>query len=111
MTSLELAERALAAAGGDGALASVTTERSLMLRYARSRPTQATAIDDLTVGIAVLRGGRVGTASTNFTDDEFRLVVDAASERGARVMAEDVLAVEFANPGRIVIYAAAKPPK
>lgn len=28
-----------------------------------------------------------------------------------RVLAEDVLAVEFANPGRIVIYAAAKPPK
>jgi hypothetical protein len=28
-----------------------------------------------------------------------------------RVMAEDVLAVEFANPGRIVIYAAAKPPR
>ncbi|MDX8442386.1 hypothetical protein [Mesorhizobium australafricanum] len=28
-----------------------------------------------------------------------------------RVMAEDVLAVEFDNPGRIVIYAAAKPPK
>ena len=28
-----------------------------------------------------------------------------------RVLAEDVLAVEFANPGKIVIYAAAKPPK
>ncbi|TPI31226.1 hypothetical protein FJW07_28630 [Mesorhizobium sp. B3-1-9] len=28
-----------------------------------------------------------------------------------RVLAEDVLAVEFDNPGRIVIYAAAKPPK
>ncbi|WP_027167039.1 hypothetical protein [Mesorhizobium sp. WSM3224] len=28
-----------------------------------------------------------------------------------RVMAEDVLAVEFDNPGKIVIYAAAKPPK
>ena len=28
-----------------------------------------------------------------------------------RVLAEDVLAVEFDNPGRIVVYAAAKPPK
>jgi len=28
-----------------------------------------------------------------------------------RVLAEDVLAVDFANPGKIVIYAAAKPPK
>ncbi|RUU03574.1 hypothetical protein EOD23_17955 [Mesorhizobium sp. USDA-HM6] len=28
-----------------------------------------------------------------------------------RVQAEDVLAVEFDNPGKVVIYAAAKPPK
>ena len=28
-----------------------------------------------------------------------------------RVLAEDVLAVEFDNPGKMVIYAAAKPPK
>ncbi len=28
-----------------------------------------------------------------------------------RVLAEDLLAVEFDNPGKIVIYAAAKPPK
>ncbi|WP_296744405.1 hypothetical protein [Mesorhizobium sp.] len=28
-----------------------------------------------------------------------------------RVLAEDVLAVEFNNPGKMVIYAAAKPPK
>ena len=71
MSSLELAERALAAAGGaDDVMVTVVTERSLMLRYARSRPTQATAVDDLTVEIAVARGGRVGSASTNATDDE-----------------------------------------
>ncbi|TIR18740.1 MAG: hypothetical protein E5X34_21155 [Mesorhizobium sp.] len=28
-----------------------------------------------------------------------------------RVQAEDVLAVEFDNPGKVVVYAAAKPPK
>ncbi|UCI07903.1 hypothetical protein [Mesorhizobium sp. B1-1-8] len=28
-----------------------------------------------------------------------------------RVLAEDVLAVDFDNPGKVVIYAAAKPPK
>lgn len=28
-----------------------------------------------------------------------------------RVLAEDVLAVEFENPGKMIIYAAAKPPK
>jgi len=69
VNGLELAERALAAAkGGEGVVATVVSERSLMLRYARSRPTQATAIDDLTVEIAVLVGGRVGRASTNATD-------------------------------------------
>jgi predicted Zn-dependent protease len=71
VSSLELAERALAAAGdADDVMVTVVTERSLMLRYARSRPTQATAVDDLTVEIAVVRGGRVGSASTNATDDE-----------------------------------------
>jgi predicted Zn-dependent protease len=67
--ALELARRALAAARGD-ALATVTHERSTMLRFARSRPTQATSIDDLTVEIAVLRGGHVGRAATNRVDDE-----------------------------------------
>jgi predicted Zn-dependent protease len=66
--ALELAERALAAAGGGSdALAHVARERSLMLRFARSRPTQATAVDDLTVTLAVLRDGHVGSATTNAT--------------------------------------------
>jgi predicted Zn-dependent protease len=97
VTSLELAERALAAAGGEAALASVTSERSLMLRYARSRPTQATAIDDLTVEIAVLRGGRVGTASTNFTDDESLAHCARAAEAAAEAMART--AGDNAYPG------------
>ncbi len=67
MTIEELAERALGAAGDD-ALATVSRERSLMLRFARSRPTQATAVDDLTVEIAALRDGHVGRATTNRTD-------------------------------------------
>jgi PmbA protein len=65
--ALELARRALAAASGE-ALATVARERSTMLRFARSRPTQATSVDDLTVEIAVLRGGHVGRAATNRTD-------------------------------------------
>ena len=40
-------------------------ERSLMLRFAADRPTQATAIDDVTVELAVLRDGHVGRATTN----------------------------------------------
>ena len=66
--ALELARRALAQADGE-ALATVASERSTMLRFARSRPTQATSIDDLTIEIAVARGGHVGRASTNRVDD------------------------------------------
>jgi predicted Zn-dependent protease len=86
---LELAERALAAAraGDGGALASVTNERSLMLRYALSRPTQATAVDDLTVEIAIVRGGRVGTASTNETDDDALARCAREAEAAAEAMA------------------------
>jgi PmbA protein len=62
---LEIAERAAAASRAGGALAHVTRERSLMLRFADNRPTQATSIDDLTVELAVVRDGHVGRASTN----------------------------------------------
>ena len=83
-----LAERALAAAPAGEALAHVAGERSLMLRFARSRPTQATAIDDLTVTVAVLRDGHVGSASTNSTDDEALArcgrAAGAAAEAAAR---------------------------
>jgi PmbA protein len=89
VTSLELAERALAAAraGDGGALATVTSERSLMLRYARNRPTQSTAIEDITVEIAVARGGRVGKASTNVTDDDSLARCAQAAEAAAEAMA------------------------
>lgn len=66
---LELARRALKVTGGE-ALATVTRERSTMLRFARSRPTQATSIDDTTVEIAALRGGHLGRAATNRWDGD-----------------------------------------
>jgi predicted Zn-dependent protease len=82
--ALEIAERALAVAPAGEALAHVTAERSLTLRFARSRPTQSTAVDDLTVLVAVVRDGRVGTATTNLvTDDAF-----AACGRAAAAAAE-----------------------
>src|SRR5918998_5954436 len=64
VTSAGLAERALGQARGD-ALAHVTRERSLTLRFADGRPTQATALDDFSVELAVVRDGHVGRASTN----------------------------------------------
>jgi predicted Zn-dependent protease len=88
VNGLELAERALAAAkGGEGVVATVVSERSLMLRYARSRPTQATAIDDLTLEIAVLVGGRVGRASTNATDADSLAACAREAEAAAQAMA------------------------
>lgn len=67
--TLDLARRARDAAG-EAALATVVRERSTMLRFARSRPTQATSVDDLAVEIAALRGGHVGRATTNRLDDD-----------------------------------------
>jgi PmbA protein len=91
--ALALAERALAAAPAGEALAQVTHERSLLLRFARSRPTQATAVDDLTVTIAVLRDGRVGTASTNGTDAEALEAVARAATTASET------ALRSAGPG------------
>jgi PmbA protein len=64
----ELAARA-AETAGPSALALVTQERSLMLRFAAGRPTQSTAIDDLTVEIAIPFRGHVGRAATNEVGD------------------------------------------
>jgi predicted Zn-dependent protease len=69
---LETAERALSIATRTEPDVQVTVvrERSLMSRYARSAPTQATAVDDTTVEILCLRDGHTATASTNRLDDD-----------------------------------------
>ena len=68
---LGIAERALAAVGGTEPLhVRVVRERSILLRFARSRPTQATAVDDLTVEITALRDGHTASAVTNRSDPE-----------------------------------------
>ncbi len=79
-----IAQRALAHAHGGEALVTVVHERSLTSRFARSRPTQATAVDDVTVEIACVRDGRVASASARGTgDDELR----AAARRAAQAAA------------------------
>jgi predicted Zn-dependent protease len=83
VNTLEVAERA-AGRGGPGAFALVTRERSLMLRFAASRPTQSTGIDDVTVELAVPLGGNVGRACTNAVDHES--LADCAAR--ARLAAE-----------------------
>jgi PmbA protein len=79
----ELARSAVERAGPD-ALAFVTRERSLLLRFAANRPTQSTAIDDVTVELALVRNGHVGRATTNALDDESL----AACARRAAAVAE-----------------------
>jgi predicted Zn-dependent protease len=89
----EIAERALEAAPEGETLAHVTRERSLMLRFARSRPTQATSVDDLTVEIAVVRDGHVGRSATNDTS------IDALAACGRRADAAAAAAARAAGPG------------
>jgi PmbA protein len=67
---LAIAERALALTGGDEVQVTVVRERSLMSRFARSAPTQATGVDDTTVEILVVRDGHTALATTNRLDDD-----------------------------------------
>ena len=67
-SALDLAQRALAFLDGEGQ-ATVTHERSLLLRFARSAPTQATDVDDTEVHLLALRDGHAGAATTNLTTD------------------------------------------
>jgi predicted Zn-dependent protease len=82
-----IAERALAHTRG-AAQVTVNHERSLLSRYARSRPTQATAIDELSVEITAWKDGVIATAETNSAgDDSLRDLAHraaAAAEAGAR---------------------------
>ena len=67
MNTGDIAQHA-ARQAGSGGLALATRERSLMLRFAAGRPTQSTAIDDVTVEIAIPIDGHVGRAATNAID-------------------------------------------
>ena len=94
MTPAELARAAVAqVSDGDGALAHVTHERSLMLRFARSRPTQATAVDDVTLNLTVLADGHAGSARTNSDEPEAIAACARQAEAAARAAAK-------AGPGK-----------
>jgi len=78
--ALDLAERAVRTAEGDEADASVHVERSGFARFADSAVHQPTLVRDETVTLRVVRGGRVGCATTNRTDDDG--LADAARRAG-----------------------------
>jgi PmbA protein len=84
---LELAERALGFATGETQI-TVVREQSLLSRFAVSRPTQATQVDDLTVAVLRVHDGHTGSAETNeVSDDGLRDVAaraDAAARSAAR---------------------------
>jgi len=100
---LALAERALGHAGGD-AQVTVTRERSLASRFARSTPTQATEVDDTTVEVLCLRDGHAGTATTNALDDD---ALRAAAARAAAV----ARAAARPGPGELPGLPAPAPPR
>ena len=87
MSPEEIAQRAVAVAAGD-ALITATRERWALLRFAHSRPTQLTSVDDLTVEIAALRRGHVGRASTNGARTEDLEGCMARAARAAEVAAD-----------------------
>jgi PmbA protein len=72
-----LAARAVDRTPGE-ALVTVTHERSQFARFARSRPTQATAVDDLAVEITCARGGHTASVLARDRGD------DALREAGRR---------------------------
>ena len=84
--ALDLAERALSHCTGE-AQATVMRERSLVSRFARSKPTQATQVDDTSVSILRVQDGHTGSADTNdLSDDGLRdvaLRADAAARAAA----------------------------
>jgi predicted Zn-dependent protease len=83
--ALELAERAWRAAEGDEADALAHVEQSGFARFAGSEVHQPTLIRDETVTIRVVRGGKIGCAVTNRTDDEaLRNVARRAGEAADR---------------------------
>jgi PmbA protein len=83
---LALAEAALTAAPGE-ALATVSHERSQLSRFARSRPTQATAVDDVSVEITCVRDGHTATARARGPDAESLREAGAGAARAAAAAA------------------------
>ena len=69
MSALDVARAALDAAGGD-AEAVAHSERSGLARFAGSEMHQPTLIENVVVTLRVVRGNRVGVATTNNVGDE-----------------------------------------
>ena len=83
MSELDLAQRALSFTRGE-AQATITRERSLFSRFAVSRPTQATRVDDVSVAIFRVHQGHTGSAETNDVSEAGLRDVAAQADAAAR---------------------------
>jgi PmbA protein len=86
VNSLDVAERALGYCTGE-AQTTVIRERSLVSRFSRSAPTQATRVDDTNVSILRVHDGHTGTADTNDLSEAGLRDVAARADAGARAAA------------------------
>ena len=82
----ELAERALGHTRGE-AQVTVTRERSQLARFAASRPTQATEVDQVTVEVMAVREGHTAAATTTEIDDDGLREVAARAAAAAQAAA------------------------
>jgi len=88
-SAIDVAERTVAAAEGDGIEAVVQAERSGFARFAGSEVHQPTLIENVSVFLRVIRGNRVGAAAGNRVDDESLRELAARAGEAAEASAED----------------------
>lgn len=86
-TPPQIAERTLALAGDGDVQVSVMHERSLLSRFARSRATQATEVDNTSVEVFAVRDGHTALAATNRLDDDALREAARRADRAARAAA------------------------
>ena len=87
--ALDLAERAVHAAEGDGVEAVVQAERSGFARFAGSEVHQPTLIENESVFLRIVRGRRVGAAAGNRVDGEGLRELAARAGKAAEASPED----------------------
>ena len=99
--ALDLAERALRMAEGDGVEAVVQGERSGFARFAGSEVHQPTLIENETVFLRVVRGRRIGAAAGNRVDDEGLRALAARAGEAADAAPEDPELPDLAGAAKV----------
>jgi PmbA protein len=103
--ALDLAERAVSLAEGDGVEAVVQAERSGFARFAGSEVHQPTLIENESLFLRVIRGHRVGSAAGNRVDDEALRELAARAGAAADASPEDPDLPALAAPADLPVVA------